>query len=151
MPPIVFALLAALAVLVGALIPIQAATNAAMSRALGSVAMSSLAVFVVGLSVVSVWVVATRSSFPTSAALWQAPPYAYLGGLIVATYVISITYLVPRLGVGNSICFILTGQILAAVLIDHFGAFGTAVQAFSLRRGTGILLMIAGLFLAKRA
>ena len=38
-----FVLLGALAVIVGALIPVQAATNAAMSRVTGSVATKSLA------------------------------------------------------------------------------------------------------------
>ena len=41
-------LLGALAVIVGALIPIQAATNAAMSRVIGSVAITSLALFAIG-------------------------------------------------------------------------------------------------------
>jgi transporter family-2 protein len=79
------------------------------------------------------------------------PAYGYFGGFIVASYVIAITFLAPRLGVGNAICFIVTGQIFAAVLIDHFGLFGAPVQTLSWTRAAGIALMIAGLFLAKRA
>jgi transporter family-2 protein len=146
-----FTLLALLAVAVGALIPVQAATNAAMSQVVRSVPIASLFVFAVGLLVVALWVVVTRSPLPTMAVMRQAPAYAYLGGLIVASYVISITFLAPRLGVGNAICFIVTGQIFAAVIIDHVGAFGSAVQLFSVRRAVGIALMVAGLFLAKRS
>lgn len=146
-----FASLAALALVVGALIPLQAATNASMSRALGSVAFASLTVFAVALVLVWTWVGITRAPMPALAAFRSAPAYGYLGGLIVGSYVLAITFLAPRLGVGNAICFIVTGQILAAIAIDHFGLFGSIVQVLSWQRALGVLLMIAGLFLAKRA
>jgi transporter family-2 protein len=145
-----FASLAALALMVGALIPLQAATNASMSRAIGSVSFASLTVFAVALVFVSMWVVLTRAQIPALSAFRTAPAYGYLGGVIVGSYVLAITFLAPRLGVGNAICFIVTGQILAAITIDHFGLFGSIVQALSWRRVAGVLLMIAGLFLAKR-
>jgi len=53
-----FVLLGALAVIVGALIPVQAATNAAMSRVIGSVAITSLALFAIGFVVVAAWAIA---------------------------------------------------------------------------------------------
>jgi bacterial/archaeal transporter family-2 protein len=146
-----FASLAALALVVGALIPLQAATNASMSRAIGSVSFASLTVFAVALVFVSAWVVLTRAPMPALSALRTAPAYGYLGGVIVGSYVLAITFLAPRLGVGNAICFIVTGQILAAITIDHFGLFGSIVQVLSWRRVAGVVLMIAGLFLAKRA
>ncbi|HEY6985714.1 MAG TPA: DMT family transporter, partial [Rhodanobacteraceae bacterium] len=127
-----FLLLAALALIVGALIPIQAATNAAMSKALGGISYASLVLFAVSLLVVSLWLLVTQAVMPPAAAFRAAPFYGYLGGVIVATYVLSITFLAPRLGVGAAICFIVTGQILAAVVIDHFGLFGAPVQSLSL-------------------
>jgi len=146
-----FWLLAALALFVGALIPIQAATNAAMSKALGGISYASLILFGVGLVVVFAWLLIAQAPTPTVTAFRTAPFYGYLGGVIVATYVLSITFLAPRLGVGNAICFIVTGQIFAAVIIDHFGLFRAEVQTLSWTRAAGIALMIAGLFLAKRA
>ena len=146
-----FWLLAALALVVGALIPIQAATNAAMSKALGGISYASLVLFGVSLVVVASWLLVTRAAMPPPSAFRSAPFYGYLGGVIVATYVLSITFLAPRLGVGAAICFIVTGQILAAVVIDHFGLFGAPVQPLSWTRMAGVALMIAGLFLAKRA
>ena len=149
--PTRFWLLAALALAVGALIPIQAATNAAMSKALGGISYASLILFGVSLVVVSAWILVTQATPPSAAALREAPLYGWLGGFIVASYVLSITFLAPRLGVGNAICFIVTGQIFAAVLIDHFGLFGAPVQPLSWPRVAGIALMIVGLFLAKRS
>ena len=146
-----FWLLAALALVVGALIPIQAATNAAMSKSLGGISYASLVLFGISLIVVVAWILLNQAPMPAAAAFRNAPIYGWLGGIIVATYVLSITYLAPRLGVGNAICFIVTGQIFAAVLIDQFGWFGAPIQLLTWQRVAGIVLMIAGLFLAKRA
>ena len=116
-----FVLLGGLAVIVGALIPVQAATNAAMSRAIGSVAITSLALFAIGFVVVAAWAIVVREPLPSPETLRQVPVYGWLGGFIVASYVISITFLAPRLGVGNAIRLVVTGQIVAAVIIDHVG------------------------------
>ena len=143
-------LLGALAVIVGALIPVQAATNAAMSRVVGSVAITSIALFAIGFVVVAAWAIVIRVPLPPLETLRQVPAYGYFGGLIVASYVISITFLAPRLGVGNAICLVVIGQIVAAVIIDHIGAFGAIVQRLTVGRAIGVVLMIIGVILARR-
>jgi transporter family-2 protein len=150
MSPLGFALLGALAVTVGALIPVQAATNAAMSLAIGSVAITSLALFAIGFLVVAAWAIVIREPLPSLETLRQVPAYGYCGGFIVATYVLAITFLAPRLGVGNAICLVVTGQIVAAVAIDHAGTFGAVVQRLTMGRAIGAVLMIIGVILARR-
>jgi len=145
-----FVLLGALAVIVGGLIPVQAATNAAMSRVIGSVAITSLTLFGIGFVVVAVLAIVIRVPLPSLEALWRVPAYGWLGGFIVASYVIAITFLAPRLGVGNAIRLVVTGQILAAVVIDHVGAFGAIVQRLTMGRAIGAVLMIIGVILARR-
>jgi len=140
----------ALAVIVGALIPVQAATNAAMSRVIGSVAITSLALFAIGFVVVAAWVIVIREPLPSLETVRRVPAYGYLGGFIVASYVIAITYLAPRLGVGTAIRLVVTGQIIAAVLIDHVGAFAAVVQRLTMGRAIGVVLMIIGVILARR-
>jgi transporter family-2 protein len=145
-----FVLLGALAVIVGALIPVQAATNAAMSRVIGSVAITSLALFAIGFVVVAAWAIVIRVPLPSLETLRRVPAYGWLGGFIVASYVIAITFLAPRLGVGNAIRLVVTGQIVAAVIIDHVGAFGAIVQRLTMARAMGVVLMIIGVILARR-
>lgn len=146
-----FFLLACGALVVGALIPVQAASNTALSQSINSVAGSALVLFSIGLLCVCAVLALNTEIRPSFQTLSQAPYYAYLGGFIVATYVLSITWLAPRMGIGNAICFIVTGQILAAVTIDHFGLMGSLVQPISWQRVAGVALMIGGLFLAKSA
>lgn len=140
----------ALALITGALIPVQAATNAAFSKSIGNPFITSLMVFIVGLLGMTVFVLFSRVPVPSIQQLGGAPVYGYLGGIIVATYVLMITILVPRIGVGTAIAFIVTGQILFAVVIDHFGLFNAPLRTIDSTRLIGLVLMIGGIYLVMK-
>jgi transporter family-2 protein len=139
-----------MALVTGALIPIQAATNAAFSKSIGNPYVTGLMVFIVGLIGMSVFVLLTGASIPTTKQLVAAPVYGYLGGLIVTTYVVMITLLVPRIGVGTAIGFIVTGQIIFAVIIDHFGLFNVVARPIDAARFIGVLLIAVGVYLVMK-
>ncbi len=139
-----------LTLVAGSLIPVQASTNAAFNKATGNPIITALMVFTVGLLAVSAYVLASRTQMPEMAQLKAAPAYSYLGGLIVAFYVISIAIIVPRLGVATTIGLIVTGQIIAAVTIDHFGLFDVAVRQVDTKRIAGALCMIVGIYLVMK-
>lgn len=140
----------ALAVITGALIPVQAATNAAFSKSIGNPYLTGLMVFAIGLLGMIGFVLFTGTSLPAPRAWLQAPAYGYLGGLIVAVYVVMITLLVPRIGVSTAIALIVTGQIGCSILIDHFGLFRAAVRPVDGYRLAGVALMITGIYLIMR-
>ena len=81
----------------------------------------------------------------------QAPKHLFLAGLLVAFYVLSITWVAPHFGVGNAVFFVLIGQLISAALIDHFGLFGAPATSLSLARAGGIGLMAAGVWLTQQA
>ena len=139
-----------LALITGALIPIQAASNAAFSKSIGNPFVTGLMVFIVGLVVMILFILISGTTFPTRQQIMSTSLYSYLGGIIVATYVVMITILTPRLGVGTAIGLIVTGQIICAVIIDHFGLFNVAVHSISITRLAGVLLMIAGIYLVMK-
>ena len=135
----------------GALIPVQAAANAALSRTLhDNVPFAALTLFVVASAVSIVAVLVTGSSMPPLDELLAAPWWSYVGGVIVAGYVLTITFLAPRLGVGTAIALIVTGQVVAALTIDHFGLMRSLTFALTPSRAIGATMMIAGAFLALR-
>ncbi|WP_282638641.1 DMT family transporter [Sphingobacterium thalpophilum] len=139
-----------LALVTGALIPIQAATNAAFSKAVGNSIVTGLSVFLIGLAGMVVYSLVVKTPLPTVKQLGEAPLYSYMGGLIIALYVVMITILVPRIGVGTAIGLIVTGQIIGAVLIDHFGLCHVIVRPLSAIRLTGVILMIVGVYCVMR-
>ncbi|MES2622314.1 MAG: DMT family transporter [Bacteroidota bacterium] len=143
-------LLIILTLLSGALIPVQASTNAAMSKTIGNPVITALIVFIVGLLSVSVYVLVSKTPMPALSQFKNVPLYGFAGGLIVAFYVIVITFVTPRLGVAAAIGLIITGQVIAALIIDHFGLFSAAVKTIDLKRFAGGLCMLAGIYLVMK-
>jgi transporter family-2 protein len=144
-------LLGVLALVSGGLIAVQAAANAALSRSIqGNIPFVATTLFLVGLVGAAAVLVTSGQGLPAAAQLGEAPWWSYTGGLIVAFYVFIITFLAPRIGVGNAIALVVTGQILVALAIDHFGLMRSLVFELNWTRAAGALLMIVGVFLALR-
>jgi len=130
-------------------IPVLAALNAALGARMGAPAAATAILFVVALGATIVVLFATSGPQALARAA-EAPRHLFLAGLLVAFYVLSITFVAPRFGVGNAVFFVLLGQLLSAALIDHFGLFGARTSALTLSRAGGILLMAAGVFLTQK-
>jgi bacterial/archaeal transporter family-2 protein len=140
-----------LALVAGALIPVQAAANAALSKSIhNNVPFAAMILFIVAGVATALVLIIAGVPVPKLAELGRAPWWSYLGGAIVAFYVFTITFLAPRIGIGPAISLVVTGQILAALTIDHFGLLWSLVFPLTPVRAAGAVLMIAGAFLALR-
>jgi len=129
-------------------IPILAALNASLGTRIGSPAAAATALFVVAF--LASLVVAILTGPQGFARMPAAPRYLFLAGLLVAFYVLSITFIAPHFGVGNAVFFVLLGQLISAAAIDHFGLFGAQVAPLGLARMGGIALMAAGVWLTQQ-
>lgn len=140
---------ASIMLLAGIGIPILAALNAALGQRMGSPAAAAAILFCVALLVAAL---ATLLSGPQALSRAAgAPPHLFLAGTLVAFYVLSVTAIAPRFGVGNAVFFVLVGQLISAALIDHFGLFGAPVKPLGLERVAGLALMAGGVLLTQRA
>ena len=130
-------------------VPTLAALNAALGTRIGSPSAAALILFTIALVAAAV---ATALTGPQALkAVPAQPKHLLLAGVLIAFYVLSITYIAPHFGVGNAVFFVLLGQLVAAAAIDHFGLFGARVTPLSFTRASGIALMAAGLALTQRA
>lgn len=143
-------LFAAVMLLTGIGIPILAALNGGLGLRLGSPMAASVILF--GLALLIALTLSLLTGTAGHVRLSGDIPLAfYFGGVFVAFYVISVTFIAPRFGVGNAIFFVLVGQLLSAAAIDHFGLFGAMRFPVDARRIAGIALMTVGVWLARRA
>ena len=138
------------ALLVGIGVAVQGVVNAGLARGLGSYILAATISFCVGTVALTAISLATGG---ISAALQSARdlPVGWwvAGGLLGAAYVVTITFIVPKIGIGAAMAFIITGQLFAAALLDHFGALGLPEQPLSLMRVVGVLLLLAGALLVR--
>ena len=129
-------------------IPILAALNAQLGQRIGSPVGAASVLFLVACAA-SLALAALTGNLPRTATLAVQPPHLFLGGLLVAFYVLSITFVAPRFGVGNAILCVLMGQMMSAAVIDHFALFGAERHALGGLRALGLTFMAAGLLLAR--
>ena len=129
-------------------IPVLAALNAQLGSRIGSPPAAATVLFVVASCLALLATLLTTGLTPLSQ-LGQQPKYLFLGGVFVAFYVLSVTWIAPKFGVGNAVFCVLLGQLASAALIDNFGLFGAILRPVSLLRASGIGLMAAGVFLVR--
>lgn len=130
-------------------IPVLAALNAQLGRMIGAPASASVVLFAVAFLCASAVAVITGPSALSKAL--AAPPHLFLAGVLVAFYVLSITYIAPHFGVGNAVFFVLLGQLVSAAAIDHFALFGATQTPLTWTRALGVATMAGGVFLTQVA
>ena len=143
-------LLTTLAMLAGAMLPIQAAINAKLARLVGSplwaAALSGL-MLTAALAVVAQ--AATRGA-PRFAGATDLPWWAWTGGLCGAVVLSVTTATAPRLGASTMIALIMTGQVVCSLLLHRFGLFGLDAQNITPRRYLAALMLLGGAALIRQ-
>jgi len=139
----------ALAVAAGALIAIQAPTNAMLGRPLDSPVSAAFVSFVVGTAALGLLAFLLPSR-PDAAGVRALPWYVWLGGLYGAFFVAVAAFGAPRVGVTVLLTSAIAGQLAAAMILDHFGMLGLPRQPIGIERILGLALVIGGVILVRR-
>ncbi|MDP8915663.1 MAG: DMT family transporter [Pseudomonadota bacterium] len=133
----------------GALLALQAPTNAALARSVGSPVNAALVSFAVG-TVGLLLAAALLGARPDMAGVRASPWWAWVGGLYGAVLVAATAYAAPRLGVAATLTLVVAGQFVMAVALDHYGALGLAPRPLTLSKLAGLALIGAGVLLVRR-
>ena len=139
-----------LAFVAGMALTIQVGMNSTLRRGLGNPGMATLISFLVGTVGLMLFLLLTRASFPTRAALASVPSWAWLGGLLGAFYVATTVIAGPRLGSATLLALVVLGQLLASLVIDHYGWIGFPQHSISTLRIAGAILLFSGVLLIVR-
>lgn len=132
----------------GAMIATQAPINAALGRGLSSPIGAATVSFGVGFAVLLAGSVVLGDG-PNLLRVTQVPPWLLIGGAMGAIYVFSAVWSVPILGVLTTTTLMIFGQMIAALALDHFGAFGLAQHSISATRIAAAALVAGGVILSR--
>ncbi|POA71357.1 DMT family transporter [Pseudomonas sp. DP16D-R1] len=136
-----------LAVIAGAVVPFQSAINANLGRGLGHPLWATLASLLVSILVLLPIMLAMRVPFPSVAFISKAPLWMWAGGAFGVCFISLALVLLPKLGASGFMALALAGQVVASLVLDHFGWFGLVQRQVSLPRVLGALLLIGGVVL----
>ena len=82
---------------------------------------------------------------------WRSLPWYMLGcGAFGIVLYLSLTHTLPRVGATTAITLLIVGQLLAGLVIDHFGVFGVTMRSIDTSRVVAVLLLLAGAYLMVR-
>ena len=82
---------------------------------------------------------------------WRNLPWYMLGaGVFGLVLYLTLSYTIPRVGATTAIALIIVGQLIAGMVIDHFGAFGIAQRQIEWSHLAGAILLLGGAYLIIR-
>jgi transporter family-2 protein len=139
-----------MAFFVGFMLPVQVGINAELARFINSPVLAALISFAVGAVCLGASVFLFKIPFPAFGQVTTMPGWAWGGGLIGAAVVLGSIIAGPKIGALALVGILLAGQLIASVLIDHFGWLGFPIQKMNAIRLIGVLLLVSGFFLIRR-
>jgi transporter family-2 protein len=134
------------AALAGGGIAFQVLMNTQLRAATGSALWASATQFLVGCSALTVVALLMREPLPQTV---RGPWWMWAGGFFGATYIVVSVLASRRLGIAVLLASTVVGQLVTALIVDHYGWLGAPVVRLSSNRLLGAVLLIAGVLLMR--
>lgn len=140
-----------LALISGTFITTQVGINGKLLPFAQSPILTSLFSFVVGtigLGIVYIAAICSRQElWPNLQVITQSSWWMWTGGLFGAFYIFSTVVCLPKIGVANMLSLVVAGQLILAIVFDHFGILVNSVHAITPQRSIGVILLIVSVYL----
>lgn len=137
-------LYALLALVAGVCLPVQVGVNNTLRAGVGAPVLAALISFLVGSAALLAYALAMRTPWPSGAAMSGLPPWSWVGGLFGAFYVAVSIIVAPKLGAANLVAITVAAQLIASLVLDHYGLVSFAQHSINVWRIVGALLLAAG-------
>ena len=140
----------AITVFLGVILTVHLAMNGAVGAAIGNPRVGNAFFWCIG-AVMAILIGATGWQSGALSGLSKVNPVMLTAGAMGASLVFGIAWIIPQIGAQHMTVMLLTGQILSAMVLSHFGWLGSPVQPVSVTNMLGAVLLIGGAFLATRS
>jgi len=133
----------------GSFLAIGLAANARLKQTLRSAIAAAAINFLVGFSILTLLIASGFFQLPSLQQFTTAPWWAFLGGLLGATFVSLSTLTVPKLGLTTSTLAVVCSQMIMSLVIDQFGWLGVPIHPLKLSRIFAIALLLVAVTLTQ--
>lgn len=138
-----------LALIIGACVPTQAGINHQLRQWLGSPVLAAVVNFSVGACLLIIFSLAMRIPLPMIRNLEGCPWWIWTGGIVGTVFVTSAIIAAPKLGATTLLSLVVAGQMVASILLDHFGCLGYQIEPITPLRILGVAMVVGGVMLSK--
>lgn len=140
-----------LSVICGVASSVQIGLNATLAKSISNNIWAAIFALLIGALGLAIYAVATQNINVKWQSMPSVPLWAWAGGLLGAVFVAGSVIAAPRVGSAVFVGLILVGQMLASLLLDHYGWLGFQQTQINLSRVLGVGLLIGGVILIKKA
>jgi bacterial/archaeal transporter family-2 protein len=139
-----------LSIVAGVAVAFQTGVNSQLRTDTNNPVLTALISFGVGTVALLVMYFAFFRHAPTFPATTSFEWWKFTGGLLGVIYVTVVVIAAPKIGAANALAFIVGGQFIMAIIIDHYGWMRLPVTPISYSRIIGIALLLVGVYLIQR-
>lgn len=143
-------LLIVLAVIAGAVLPIQAGLNVQLGKSVHQPIFAAFASFLIGTVGLLIYLFVLKFDFSSIVETKAVSPWVWTAGILGAFYVAAVIVLAPKLGVALTFVLIVAGQMVVSLIVDHYGLLGLPVKQINWKRVLGIILLVAGVLVIRK-
>jgi bacterial/archaeal transporter family-2 protein len=130
--------------------PIQIAANSRLREAVQSPALSAVVAFVVGGLLLAILVMSGLFERGDLRGLAKAPWWAWTGGVLAVFSMLAGMVALPSMSSATIIGAAVFGQLIASMVIDHFGWLNVPKVPINMSRIMGAVLLLVGAILMRR-
>ncbi len=130
----------------GITVAVQPSVNARLAQKVGIIESACISFAVGTIALYLLLLVSGRGTFRgvSETAWWE-----WTGGILGAIFVSTTIVVVPRIGTAAAMAAIIAAQLIAGIILDHFGFFGFQGTPVDAKRVVGVLLLLAGAMLIR--
>ena len=132
-----------LAFAMGLIMSIYLPMNSSVAKYIGSSITANVIFFIVAL-LTSALIFLLSGQFDTIRHLKDVPAFLYSAGFVSAFVVLGTTFLVPHIGARKFFILLITGQILMAIVVSHFGILESPKDPINMQKMIGAVLVLSG-------
>lgn len=137
-----------LVIVAGACLPVQTGLNNKIGKVLESPIHASFVSFTVGAISILVFILLFRIQYHAGS-IQNVPTFAWTSGLFGAFYVVIAIMGYQKLGVPVTFGLIITGQMIASLILEHNNILVAAPHPINWARIAGVGLIIGGVVLIR--
>ena len=124
---------------------VQSGCNSTLGKSIGQMPAAVVIGLVTTASAVAFGLVSGQLAWPDAGKVAGTPWWAWAGGVLGATFILSQLFVAGEVGSGVFIALTVTATVTMSLVLDHYGLLGFDVRPASWGRIAGALFMFAGL------
>ena len=138
-----------MAFVAGTFLPMQAGLNSRLGKSIESPVYASIISFITGAFAVLIYILITKQHV-SWAGLKTAPAYTWIAGTLGAFYVTTVILAFPRIGPALTFGLVVLGQMVIAVLLDHFNILVAQQHNINIWRILGVILIVGAVIIIRK-